>query len=273
MPPTVRLVSTTNLDMEQIDAFLRENNTSWARTERASQEEEIIEAAGRICYMSFGDKQSPRQNSEYLRHLISQGHESVLEHVSWGFLITGVSRAFTHQLVRHRVGFAFSQLSQQYHEETDAHFVEPQVELPPSARAAWEKATKAAKEAYNEILDSLRPLEKQPARSDASLKEIRRAVRSTARSVLPNATETKIWVTANARALRHFFSVRGTLAGDLEMRQVATETLRLVKKNAPSLFFDFDVETMSDGTPIVVKNRSLTIELPEQEHASGRKPY
>jgi thymidylate synthase (FAD) len=238
-----------------MDAFLRENQTSWKKTPDISQAEQIVEVAGRICYMSFGDKQSPRKNGQYIQRLIDQGHESVLEHVSWGFILTGISRAFTHQLVRHRVGFSFSQLSQQYHEETDAEFIEPQVDLPPHARAAWERAMLTAKQAYAEILDSLRSLEKHGPTDDVALKEVRRAVRSTARSVLPNATQTKIFVTANARALRHFFSVRGALAGDLEMRQVAAEMLRFVKQTAPSLFFDFEIDMMSDGSPIVV-NRS-----------------
>ena len=82
-------------------------------------------------------------------------------------------------------------------------------------------------------------------------KEIRRAVRSAARSVLPNATETKILVTVNARALRHFFKVRGSIPGDEEMRTVAAELLKLLQLEAPSIFLDFHIETLPDGSPIV----------------------
>ena len=79
-----------------------------------------------------------------------------------------------------------------------------------------------------------------------------RAVRSIARSILPNATETKIVVTANARALRHFLKVRGSIAGDMEMRLVATELLQFLQREASSLFFDFMIGTLADGSPIVL---------------------
>jgi thymidylate synthase (FAD) len=252
MPPKIFLVSEPSFNFAEMDEFLRENRTSWRKSPSTTPAEQIVEAAGRICYMSFGDNQSPRTNHDYVKRLVDQGHESVLEHVSWGFIISGVSRAFTHQLVRHRVGFSFSQLSQQYHEETDAEFIEPHVNLPPEAKAAWDRAMFTAKRAYSEILDSLRFLESKGAREEGSLKEVRRAIRSTARSVLPNATQTKIWVTANARALRHFFSVRGAIVGDLEMRQVSAGLLGIVKVKAPSLFFDFEIETLPDRAPIVI---------------------
>ncbi len=251
MPPRIYLVSEPAFDLAEMDDFLQDSRTSWRRTVRTTPAEQIVEAAGRICYMSFGEKQSPRDTQEYVKHLIDQGHESVLEHANWGFIISGISRAFTHQLVRHRVGFAFSQLSQQYHEETNAEFIEPQVNLPPEAKAAWDHAMATAKRAYADILESLRFLESKSEREEGCVKEVRRAIRSTARSVLPNATQTKIWVTANARALRHFFSVRGGIVGDLEMRQVSAEILRIVKAKAPALFFDFDIETLPDQTPIV----------------------
>ncbi|MBZ5664643.1 MAG: FAD-dependent thymidylate synthase [Acidobacteriia bacterium] len=211
----------------------------------------MVEVSGRICYMSFGAKQSPRSNADYIRNLIDQGHESVLEHVSWTFLLTGVSRAFTHQLVRHRIGFSFSQLSQQYHEETAATFVEPaHLMLSPGALAAWHNAMAVSKESYNVILDSLKELNGSPGLA-LQEKEFKRAIRSAARSVLPNATETKIVVTANARSLRHFFDVRGSIPGDVEMREVASELFRLVQTEAPALFSDFALTTLPDETPIL----------------------
>lgn len=259
MPPKVYLVSETTFDPGEMETFLRDNHTSWKKTPGTTSVEQTVEAAGRICYMSFGEHQSPRDNPEYVKRLVNQGHESVLEHVSWGFLITGISRAFTHQLVRHRVGFSYSQLSQQYHEEIEAQFIDPHVDLPPQARKAWDHAITTAKQAYAEILESLRSLENQPA-DDLCVREIRRAIRSTARGVLPNAIETKIWTTVNARALRHFLQVRGAIAGDLEMRQVAAEMLRIVKRRAPSLFFDFDLDMMSDGSPLVLHRPDTSVD-------------
>lgn len=225
---------------------------NWHRTLQATASEEIVEVSGRVCYMSFGERQSPRTTPEYVSNLLAQGHESVLEHVSWTFLLAGVSRAFTHQLVRHRVGVAFSQLSQQYHEETQAIFVEPeQLKESPLALQAWREAIAAARKSYTTILDSLAKVQGGDG-LHLSKRELNRAVRSAARSVLPNATETKIVMTANARALRHIFKVRGSIPGDVEMRHVMAELFRLVQPQAPSLFADFHVEILADGTPTLL---------------------
>jgi len=179
------------------------------------------------------------------------GHESVLEHVSWTFLVTGVSRGFTHQLVRHRVGFSFSQLSQQYHDETEAQFVEPlAIALSDKARKVWKRAINDSKKAYDEILKSLAEVKQSVAPVDDK-RELMRALRSAARSVLPNATETKIVMTANARALRYFLRIRGSIPGDEEMRRVAAALLREVRPEAPSIFFDFEMGSLDDGSPIV----------------------
>src|SRR2546429_580260 len=123
--PKIHLIGRPQFDVEVFLAFLQGGDLSWKRTPGTTDAEELVEVAGRICYLSFGNRQSPRNNAEYIENLIQMGHESVLEHVTWTFLIDGVSRAFTHQLVRHRVGLAFSQLSQQYHDESDASFVMP----------------------------------------------------------------------------------------------------------------------------------------------------
>lgn len=251
MKAKIYLISRPRFNIESFLSFLQEERTEWFRSQRATEAEEIVEIAGRICYMSFGEKQSPRRNGEYLHNLIDQGHESVLEHVSWTFLLTGISRAFTHQLVRHRVGFSFSQLSQQYHEETSATFLEPaHLQQSPEALQAWRRAVAVSQESYKVILDSLAELEGKPG-LELSKKEFKRAIRSAARSVLPNATETKIVITANARALRHFFKVRGSIPGDIEMREVAAALFKAVRTDAPSLFDDFKLESLPDGSPVL----------------------
>jgi len=251
------LVTRPTFDVDVFLNFLATEKMDWHRSHGACDPEEIVESAGRICYLSFGARQSPRTNKQYIQHLIDMGHESVLEHVSWGFILTGVSRAFTHQLVRHRAGFSFSQLSQQYHDERDAKFKEPgELEKFPTAHAAWQNAIQTARSAYRVILDSLVELE---AKSNVeNRQEVRRAIRSAARSVLPNATETTIFITANARALRHFFSVRGTLIGDSEMRQVSALLLGQLKSEAPALFADFEIKTLPDKSPQVVR-RSTSV--------------
>jgi thymidylate synthase (FAD) len=161
--------------------------------------ERLIEFAGRVCYLSFGSGQGPGTNAGYIRKLISNQHESVLEHASWSVLITGVSRAFTHQLVRHRVGFAFSQLSQQYHDESNVEFVRPHgLDAVPGLLEIWEAAMRQSKSAYRKIISELGS--QQTASPQSPRREILRGLRSAARSVLPNATETAIVATINARA-------------------------------------------------------------------------
>src|SRR5262245_54356188 len=152
----VYLLSRSQLDVETVLSFLRNQGTGWNRNPGATEAEELVEVAGRVCYMSFGQHESPRTNRVYIQHLLSMEHESVLEHASWTFLLSGVSRAFSHQLVRHRVGFAFNQLLQQYHDETDAEFVELSLLLQfPKAREAWQRAVQATKEAYQDIVNSI----------------------------------------------------------------------------------------------------------------------
>jgi thymidylate synthase (FAD) len=239
--------------------FLNELNPSaeivWRQDECATPAEQLVEFAGRVCYMSFGSKQSGKSNREYIHNLIRNGHESVLEHAVWTIAMCGVSRAFTHQLVRHRVGFAFSQLSQQYHDESNGRFVKPpQLDKIPAAARIWEQATAAAQEAYKEMLIAL---EKEHSDDPTSVKrEVLRELRSAARSVLPNASEAALVMTVNARALRHFLRVRGAIVGDPEMRCVSAALLDLIRPEGPALFEDFLREILPDGLPIV-RHRSL----------------
>ena len=254
MPLRIYLIGRSHLNYDDLDRFLLDHNITWKRSNGAAQEEEMVEVAGRVCYMSFGRRQK-QSNEAFIRHLIQKGHESVLEHVNWTFLITGVSRAFTHQLVRHRVGFTFSQLSQQYYDQTEAEFLKPPILANfPKASGAWEQAVEVAKKSYKNILGELAELE-DPVKNGISKKEIRRLIRSSARSVLPNATESKIVMTGNARAIRHFFLVRGSIPGDEEMRMVCGELLKLLKVEAPALFMDFELKSLADGSPIVVKKK------------------
>lgn len=226
--------------------FLPPGEAHWTEPPSATDAERIIEFAGRICYMSFGSKQSPRTNREYIHNLIRNGHESVLEHAVWTVSIAGVSRAFTHQLVRHRVGFSFSQLSQQYHDESEARFVPPhELRNLPDLASVWDESVRASQAAYRMLLHGLANREMPIG------KEARRALRSAARSVLPNAVETAIAVTANARALRNFFKLRAGIVGDSEMRLVSASLFSLLCPEAPSCFDDFDLREHEDGLPII----------------------
>lgn len=252
----IYILSRPTLELDGIVAFLKERDLHWLRAEEVSSAEEIVEVCGRICYMSFSnDQQKIRYpNSEYIKNLITKGHESVLEHVSWTFIIDGISRSLSHQLVRHRIGFSYSQLSQQYHEDTYPDFVEPRgIGKYPDLLTAWRAAVQSSADAYRSVLKALKDTE------DTSDPETRREVRSAARSLLPNATATTIAVTVNCRALRHFFATRGEIIGDPEMRSLAVKIFRIVSREAPSLFSDFDVADIADGIGVIRKTTSHAV--------------
>ncbi|MGJ7395868.1 FAD-dependent thymidylate synthase [Morganella morganii] len=250
---SIKCLSHPTFEYKVFDDFLAQQGMRWLRRGPGSDSEHLIEAAGRLCYMSFGEnKQSPRDTSQYILNLISQGHESVLEHLNWTFLITGVSRAFTHQLVRHRVGFSYSQLSQQYHDESEAEFVVPiEVKNDSALFKSWCEHIENSLEFYKQSLKSIKESELYDSK-----KEKTRALRSASRSILPNATETKIIITANARALRHFFEMRGAIEGDYEMRRVSEKLYSIVSNDAPSLFQDFEIVSReTDHVKIMKKNK------------------
>ncbi|MCA6926188.1 FAD-dependent thymidylate synthase [Pectobacterium versatile] len=249
---SIRCISHPNFKQDVFTDFLNENGLTWIQKGVATGAEHLVEASGRLCYMSFGElNQSPKNSAQYIMNLIEQGHESVLEHLNWTFLITGVSRAFTHQLVRHRAGFSYSQLSQQYHDESDAEFVVPvEVKNNPELFDAWKKHIEACLEFYKTSLLDINSNQKM---DNFSKKENMRALRSASRSILPNATETKIIVTANARAIRHFLKMRGSLDGDYEMRMVSEKIYNIVRCDAPALFQDFEVLNENTCNAKVVK--------------------
>jgi len=209
--------------------------------------EALAEFAGRACYQSWR-KPNPTTatNAGYLRHILEVGHLSVLEHGSVSFYITGISRSLTHELIRHR-HFSYSQLSQRYVPERDAAMVEPDVIADdPQLHATFVAAAEASVAAYNELLAGL---EKKFA--DAPSATLRRKqARQAARAVLPNATETRIVVTGNYRAWRHFIAMRATEHADVEIRHLAIECLRELQKTAANVFDDFTIATLPDGTEV-----------------------
>jgi thymidylate synthase (FAD) len=234
-----------------LDDFLPEGERGWRQSEEATPAERLVEFAGRVCYMSFGPRQSPTTNAEYIRKLVRNGHDSVLEHAVWTVVLSGVSRALTHQFVRHRIGFSYSQLSQQYHDESEARFVRPAVlERFPELGELWDLAMNNSQSAYRRILSKLNAAPDETLSRDK--REAIRAMRSAARSVLPNATETVLVTTFNARSLRHFLQIRGSTMGDSEMRCVSAALLAAVRADGPALFFDFAIEDAADGLPIVI---------------------
>lgn len=209
------------------------------------------------CYLSFGPgaglegghKLIPGRttNEVYLANILRTKHGSVLEHAVWSFLFEGVSRALTHELVRHR-HFSYSQLSQRYVDESGVAFVlPPEIAEGTEAFDVWKRSCDRALEEYRALLT----LVEDQVKDEPSKTLRRKRARQTARSVLPNATETKIVVTGNARAFRHFIELRGSGSADTEIRRLALVVLRTLQQEAPALFGDYRVCRDEGGNEVI----------------------
>jgi thymidylate synthase (FAD) len=235
--PQVKLIAWTHFEPPA--------DVSWSTDAEGGQA--LAEFAGRACYQSWG-KPNPATatNEGYLRHILEVGHLSVLEHGSVTFYFTGVSRSFTHELIRHR-HFSYSQLSQRYVPEREAAMVEPDVIAgDPDLHKRFVEATESAVRAYNDLLEGLEARFADVPNATLRRKQARQA----ARAVLPNATETRIVVTGNYRAWRHFIAMRASEHADIEIRELAVECLRQLQDVAPNVFADFKISQLADGTEI-----------------------
>ncbi len=193
--------------------------------------EETVAMAARLCYSpsdieTLKKRITKKDQKAFVKKLMNMGHMSPIEHASFTFAIEGISRACSHQLVRHRLA-SYSQQSQRYvSEEAGFDYVIPEtIKDDPELKTYFEEFMAKAQEAYNHIVKRLneRGLQGEAANQDA-------------RFVLPNACETKIMVTMNARELLHFFRQRCCLRAQWEIRAMAEEMLKLVKKVAPTIF-------------------------------------
>ena len=235
--------------------------------------DKVVAQAGKLCYSAVGvdeitQKLTEEEIARYVNMLASIGHESPLEHVSFTFAIEGISRACTHQIVRHRIA-SYSQQSQRYVKlEQFEYIIPPAIEKNPEAKRIFIETMKRDQEAYDELVDLLLEdilIDKHAADYGSCIKEVlkenpdvapdrskvldlyaekffedyRKAEKQAiedARYVFPNACETKIVVTMNARSLLHFFNVRCCNRAQWEIREMATEMLKACKKIAPALF-------------------------------------
>jgi thymidylate synthase (FAD) len=243
--PSVYLIARQQVIQPEVQRFLADSSAQWS-TDTDKAAEQICELAGRVCYMSYG--QGRKTNREYIGHIIEVGHGSVLEHAVWSFVLTGISRSLTHELVRHRAGFSYSQLSQRYVDESQTDFVAPpSIADDPAMHALWVTMVEDTRKNYEKLVDQLS--EKYADIPDRTQR--RKLARQAARSVLPNATETKIFITANSRALRNFIELRANEAADLEIRKLAVKILKVMVAEAPSIFGDYEIVTLPDGTEAV----------------------
>jgi thymidylate synthase (FAD) len=184
-----------------------------------------------------------RSTRDYLENIKKQGHGSVLEHANWSLLFEGVSRSLTHELVRHRAGFAYSQLSQRYVDESEASFVVPPAIIGDTMlETAWREQMEGAQRSYVSLVEQL--MGRYAWVADKVHR--RKMAREAARGVLPNSTETKIVATGNARAWRTMLELRASEGAELEIRRLAVAVLRSLVIEAPALFSDFELYTAAD---------------------------
>jgi thymidylate synthase (FAD) len=184
--------------------------------------ENLIEDIGRTSYLSFNKRNGDR-GEKFIRMLIKKGHHSVLEHAGATFRVSGASRAFTHQLVRHRL-CSFTQQSQRYVDESKFNYIEPQsIKSTEKAHSIFVNFMDKAKEVYAEL-------------QELGINN------EDARFVLPNAVESKIVITANFREWRHIIEIRGSPDAQWEIRKVVIEILRILKKYAPTVFEEFEID-------------------------------
>lgn len=208
--------------------------------------EKVIATAAKLCYSSsdissLKDGLTEEKTAEFVNMLAAIGHESVMEHVSFTFGIEGISRACSHQLVRHRIA-SYSQKSQRYVNENGFDFITPPaIEALPEAKAEFDRQMAALTESYNKIADLLTESHKQQFIAEGmdektAASKARKMANEDARFLLPNACETKIVVTMNVRSLFNFFQHRCCNRAQWEIRAVADEMLRLCCEVAPNVF-------------------------------------
>lgn len=231
----------------------------------ANDAENIIATAGKLCYDSFG--KDGRAVDAHIRSLVGQNHESVLEHVHVGLLITGVSRGCSHEIVRHRM-FNYSQRSTRYTAEDDAAIVlDPYYadiyERSIGDEPAWCATTKPERDLLETFLNSARAALREYRRTvDAMMqtseteremkclpnnpRDYRKWVRGKARQLLPHALETRLVMTGNLRAWRHFLLMRTSRHAEAEIRRLAEAIFDVIRDAAPTVFEDL-VEQEVDG--------------------------
>jgi thymidylate synthase (FAD) len=254
--PSVFLIARPSIDLEGMRAYLQDvGGESWlelrlagetapesgdsgqSQQAQVSAGELLVEFGGRACYRSWEPGLNPNVSKirtdrrEYFANILRSGHGSVLEHASYSFALRDVSRVFTHELVRHRAGSAFSQESLRYVRLTDIGF-----RVPPALQPVREQ-----------VLSIVEQLEEFQVSAAATLGiddqgvpfHIKKEVTSALRRLAPIGLSTDIVWTANARTLRHVIEMRTAEGAEEELRLVFDKVARIMQAEAPNLFQDF----------------------------------
>lgn len=292
LQPKVYLVAKSTLDVQGIEQFLVDQQLDWPTesllqtenaqlsTERPKGAEQLTELAGRCCYMSFGKKAGSKSNKAYLDNLLGRlpdgafrdgpAHGSVLEHATFSFLVVGAGRGFSHEQVRHRAGWAYSQLSTRYcdfeRDEANEGTWDPGFTVPPlgqlsdATRLFIERTHQDALEAYKRSLAMIEvDLEQNKQFADELLKYpekerkrmLRKAARGAARDVLPNGTEAIMVMSANARAIWNTVYLRASEHAEAEIRTIYVQIARIMEREMPAVFRGIKYKQLWDGSEAV----------------------
>ena len=203
----------------------------------------VVAAAAKLCYSKVGveqisEKLTDEEVKRFVNHLVEMGHESPIEHVTFTFGIEGISRSCSHQIVRHRIA-SYSQQSQRYVKlEQFEYIIPPEIEKIPEAKEIFIEAMERDQKAYDELVKLLmkEKIPKDDMLSKQQYNAIEKQAIEDARYVFPNACETKMVVTMNARSLYNFFSKRCCNRAQWEIRELADLMLEECEKVAPILF-------------------------------------
>jgi thymidylate synthase (FAD) len=241
--------------------------------------EKIVASAAKLCYSKVGvedimDNLSNEKAEKFLGMLMDMGHESPIEHVSFTFAVEGVSRALSHQLVRHRIA-SYSQQSQRYVKlEQFEYIVPPNIDAIPEARELFIKTMEEEQRAYDSLVKIL--LEKHTQKLMEEGKDEKSAVKAAekmaiedARYVFPNACETKVVFTMNARTLFNFFHHRCCNRAQWEIRRMADEMLKEVRGIAPTLFKNCGPSCISGPCPEGTMTCGKILEVREKYNGIG----
>jgi len=237
--------------------------------------DDLAEFAGRQCYRSW---KVGRGSAEYHENIRSQGHGSIYEHAFLNFQITGVSRALTHELIRHRVGTGYSQESQRYVDAKDMRFIVPpllanavadEVGYLPLKQDDFSKLSQSTLsnlsdfmnicqtsiDAYVRQQEFLTKAAKAIEGDEKAAVSAKKRANEAARAVLPNAAETRLVFSVNLRELRHILTLRGDEPADLEIRRLAVAMFPHAFAYAPHFFADLSLDVGTDGLPIITTNQ------------------
>mgnify|MGYP001583980367 CR=1 FL=1 len=220
--------------------------------EKLDPSAQIVKIAGQLCYMSLGPKRTMNKDvRKYVGNLVGSGHGSVLEHPNFTLFFYGVSRSFTHELVRHRAGMGYSQESQRYVGGNVLRFVErPEFQVDAVLHQQFEERIDRVAKEYEDTTTRLLQLQGEGLNIVVAehTSDKRKKVRQASRAVLTNEAEGVIVATGNIRAWRHIFSMRANEHAEIEIRRATFKAFICLREVEPTSFSDFEIVNLPDGT-------------------------